>query len=217
MCIPQEHFRLLGANDKVDEDTTRGDAGKGAQLVYEDRAEDCESLHTLIPLSFPAVAANLPAQYYLPWQLTKEQEETIREQVCEAQETIDRETRDWERRKEQRFKELGVELPPTPEQSQQDEPATNLEEGKTESNKKEQAQTVGEPTEASNDTNPSNGESQQQQPSTNSQPGKTVPAQASSTSAATSVAGSTSQQHDHDDAENGDEMMMQDAEDTVLY
>jgi hypothetical protein len=178
-------------------------------------------MHTLIPLSFPAAAANLSAKYYLPWQLTKEQEETIHEQVREAQETIDRETRDWERRKEQRLKELGVELPPTPEQSQQDEPATNREEGKTESNKKEQAQTVGEPTEAGNDTNPSNGESQQQQllllPSTNAQPGKTVPAQASSSSTGTSVADSTSQQPDHEDAENGDEMMMQDAEDTVIY
>lgn len=30
MCMPQEYFKFWDANDRVDEDTTRGDAGKGA-------------------------------------------------------------------------------------------------------------------------------------------------------------------------------------------
>ncbi|KAI0881873.1 uncharacterized protein GGS22DRAFT_170948 [Annulohypoxylon maeteangense] len=49
-----------------------------------------------------------PKIYYLPWDPTPEQEDTIKEQIHEAKDTIEREVLEFQQRKEQRLKALGV-------------------------------------------------------------------------------------------------------------
>ena len=61
-------------------------------------------------------------KYYRPWLLTESQERIIKEQIQDAEETIEREVRDFERRKEQRLKDLGV-LDSPPESDAVGEPA----------------------------------------------------------------------------------------------
>ena len=61
-------------------------------------------------------------KYYRPWLLTESQERIIKEQIQDVEETIEREVRDFERRKEQRLKDLGV-LDSPPESDAVGEPA----------------------------------------------------------------------------------------------
>ncbi|KAI0480832.1 pinin/SDK/memA/ protein conserved region-domain-containing protein [Xylariaceae sp. FL0804] len=65
-----------------------------------------------------------PEIYYLPWDITQEQEDTIRDQVRNVQSIIDREVSEFERRKEQRMKALGIPAPkpPSPEPPEAREP-----------------------------------------------------------------------------------------------
>ncbi|KAL1854323.1 hypothetical protein Daus18300_011509 [Diaporthe australafricana] len=81
-----------------------------------------------------------PKLYYRPWELTEEQENTIKYQIRDAEDEIAEELRQFKRRKEQRLGELGALAPPAPsevdptdgEQAEersnlaaQDEPVTN--------------------------------------------------------------------------------------------
>ncbi|KAK4179288.1 pinin/SDK/memA/ protein conserved region-domain-containing protein [Triangularia setosa] len=52
-----------------------------------------------------------PRICYRPWQLTREQARTIRDQICDAEDKIDRELADWKRERERRYRELGVPVP----------------------------------------------------------------------------------------------------------
>ncbi|GAB1320488.1 hypothetical protein MFIFM68171_10698 [Madurella fahalii] len=136
-----------------------------------------------------------PSLRYLPWELTKNQEETIKDQIYATQETIERERREFKARKAQRLKELGITPPsrspspprqqrrppepePEPEQGQEQEPDAQAEEAP-----------VGEPKHTQQDTNPGD---EARPPS------------------------KTRNYHDKDHDENGDEMV-QDEEDTVIY
>ncbi|KAI1457128.1 hypothetical protein F4805DRAFT_429655 [Annulohypoxylon moriforme] len=57
-----------------------------------------------------------PKIYYLPWDPTPEQEDTIKEQIRDVKDTIDREVLEFKQRKEQRLKALGIAVdPPAPE------------------------------------------------------------------------------------------------------
>ncbi|KAK0630783.1 pinin/SDK/memA/ protein conserved region-domain-containing protein [Bombardia bombarda] len=54
------------------------------------------------------------SQYYRPWELTEAQEHAIEKQVRTAEETIEREKRDFEMTRQKRLKELGVVVSPRP-------------------------------------------------------------------------------------------------------
>ncbi|KAK4123417.1 hypothetical protein N657DRAFT_719044 [Parathielavia appendiculata] len=137
--------------------------------------------------------------YYLPWELTKEQEDIISDQVRAVEELIDRETRDFKERKEQRLRALGVSPPPRspsppPRQlKQRPEPAPETKresQPETVPNSGAEEATVGEPKPEPRDTNPD---------AVSPTPSK-----------------ARNPHHDKDHDENGDEMM-QDEEDTVIY
>lgn len=129
------------------------------------------------------------SQYYLPWELTKEQEEIISDQIRTAEDTVDRERRDFKNRKEQRLRSLGVTPPPRspspPPRQQKPQPKAEAEPemGPDEA-------MVGEPKPPPQDTNPDVVEP--------------VPSKA------------RTYHHDKDHDENGDEMV-QDEEDIVIY
>ncbi|KAL2257965.1 hypothetical protein VTK26DRAFT_8907 [Humicola hyalothermophila] len=146
---------------------------------------------TLLALARSLQTRSEPKIYYLPWKLTKEQEEIIEDQVRAAEETIERELRDFEARKERRLKELGVSVPPPPPQEQQQqqkqEPEIRTEEGPL----PEEKATIGEPKPPPQDGSPG---------VVTSPPSKVR----------------NDHHHDKDHDENGDEMM-QDEEDTVIY
>jgi len=134
-----------------------------------------------------------PGLYYLPWELTKEQEDIISDQIHVAEETVDRERRDFKTCKEQRLRALGVTPPPRspsppprqpkhqPGPEPNSEPKTQL--------RSEEA-TVGEPKHPSQSTNPD------------------------TAALASPKAREPHPDKDHD--EHGDEIM-QDAEDVVIY
>ncbi|KAL2141823.1 hypothetical protein VTI28DRAFT_1910 [Corynascus sepedonium] len=134
-----------------------------------------------------------PKLYYLPWELTKEQEDIISDQVRVAEETVERERRDFKSRKEQRLRALGVTPPPRspspppqqPKQPQESEPGS---EPKAESRPEEA--TVGEPKPPPQDTN--------------------------SNAAASASPKARDSHHNKDHDEHGDEIM-QDEEDVVIY
>ncbi|KAK3333593.1 pinin/SDK/memA/ protein conserved region-domain-containing protein [Cercophora scortea] len=63
-----------------------------------------------------------PRLLYRPWELTKEQENTIKNQIRVAEETIERERQDFKRSKERTLKELGVFRPPAKSDSTVGEP-----------------------------------------------------------------------------------------------
>jgi hypothetical protein len=149
-------------------------------------------------------------QYYIPYRLTREQEDIIDDQIREAEETIDRERREFKLRKEQRLKELGVEPPvrsPSPpprreqkkqQQQQPDEAAENIEETKPPSTGQA---TVGEPKSAPQDTNPTD--------TVVTAPTKD-PAPTTTTTTTTTAATTATQLPAHD-------TKVQDEEDVVIY
>ncbi|KAL2024395.1 hypothetical protein VTK56DRAFT_8206 [Thermocarpiscus australiensis] len=131
-----------------------------------------------------------PKLYYLPYELTEEQEHIVKEQIRAAEETIDKETREFRERKEQRLKELGVSPPPrSPSPSPQRENGQQAEPQPEPQPQPKDDATVGEPKPPPQDTNPD---------------------------AAALPPPKSRNVHDKDHDENGDEMM-QDAEDTVIY
>lgn len=137
-------------------------------------------------------AALTHPQYYQPWEPTKAQGETIKDQIYAAEDAIDRERRDFKTQKQQRLEKLGVPAPPRSpsppprqRQRQQSEPKP---EADTETRSEEA--TVGEPKPLPQDANPD----------AVAPPPPTVPPS----------------HHDKDHDENGDEMV-QDEEDTVIY
>lgn len=138
-------------------------------------------------------------QYYVPWELTKAQEETINDQIRAAEDMIERERRDFRSRKEQRLKALGVTPPPRspsppPRRQQQPEAESKSEprpEPEPKADSRAEEATVGDPKPPPQDTNPD-------------------------TAAPTPFKTRSYHHQDRDPDENGDEMM-QDEEDVVIY
>lgn len=63
--------------------------------------------------SQPSYYISLPSfQFYLPWDPTPEQEDIIKEQVRDTEETIQREVLEFKHNKEQRLKALGIAVDP---------------------------------------------------------------------------------------------------------
>jgi outer membrane biosynthesis protein TonB len=127
-------------------------------------------------------------QYYVPWELTREQEDTVNDQIRATRDVIEKEVREFKTRKEQRFKALGVSPPPRspsppPQQEEQ------LPEPEPDAEPRSKDATIGEPEPPPQNTNPD-------------------------TVAPTPSKTRTYHEKEHD--ENGDEMM-QDEEDIVIY
>ncbi|KAK0661158.1 pinin/SDK/memA/ protein conserved region-domain-containing protein [Cercophora samala] len=74
---------------------------KSMHARHEDMMEKARSLMT----------RGYPRILYRPWELTREQERTVRDQVRDAEDRIDRELAEWKREKERRYRELGVSVP----------------------------------------------------------------------------------------------------------
>ncbi|KAK3391948.1 pinin/SDK/memA/ protein conserved region-domain-containing protein [Sordaria brevicollis] len=150
-----------------------------------------------------------PVVYYKPWELTKEQERIIDEQICEAEETIAREVRQFEA-KHGRPPKTQVKVEP---RTKSPPPSNHADEGA----RKEQDQVGEQPNKSSEDANhgadpslPSDGmppptAAATVPPSTTMGDDKGVTA----ASIDTTIHG-----HDHD--HDGDEMI-QDGEDMVIY
>ncbi|KAK0736990.1 pinin/SDK/memA/ protein conserved region-domain-containing protein [Apiosordaria backusii] len=59
---------------------------------------------SLMTRSYPRIC-------YRPWELTREQARTIREQIRDTEDRIDRELAHWKRERERRYRQLGVPVP----------------------------------------------------------------------------------------------------------
>jgi len=79
-------------------------------------------VHSATSLCFHTVPSNKHLQFYRPWELTEEQERTIKEQMQDAEDRIEQEMREFRRRKEQRLRELGVSAPSSPDDDMVGEP-----------------------------------------------------------------------------------------------
>ncbi len=147
-----------------------------------------------IPIK-PAPAGELtPSQYYLPWERTREQEDIISDQIFAAEETAEKERRDFKTRKEQRYRELGVTPPP---RSPSPPPRPPRE-------RRQQAEPEREPEPESRPDKTTAGEL------------KPPPQDTNQDSGAEALVKGRADQHEKDHDENVDEMM-QDEEDMVIY
>ncbi|KAI1464994.1 pinin/SDK/memA/ protein conserved region-domain-containing protein [Daldinia caldariorum] len=81
------------------------------QLKFDERVMQNKHANMLATARFLETKST-PKIYYLPWDLTEEQEDTIKEQTREAEDIIDKEALDFKQRKEQRLKALGVAVNP---------------------------------------------------------------------------------------------------------
>ncbi|KAL1842733.1 hypothetical protein VTJ49DRAFT_4371 [Mycothermus thermophilus] len=150
---------------------------------------------TILSRARSLVTRSEPKIYYLPYKLTRDQEDIIDDQIRDAEETIARERREFKLRKEQRLKELGVEPPvrsPSPPPPREQKEQSKAAEPEIQPPSASDQATVGEPKPAPQDTNPD-----------------TV-----ATTAPTKNQTQQLQDKEHD--EHGDEMV-QDEEDVVIY
>ncbi|KAL2181628.1 pinin/SDK/memA/ protein conserved region-domain-containing protein [Thermothelomyces heterothallicus CBS 202.75] len=151
---------------------------------HETMLDKARSLHT----------RSEPRLYYLPWELTREQEDIINDQVRAAEETVERERREFRIRKEQRLRALGVTPPPrspSPAPQQPKHPHESEPSSEPKSGSRSEEATVGEPKLPPQDTNPD--------------------------AAAPPELAEARDSHNHKDHdEHGDEIM-QDEEDVVIY
>ncbi|KAK4233793.1 pinin/SDK/memA/ protein conserved region-domain-containing protein [Achaetomium macrosporum] len=142
---------------------------------------------TMLAMAHSLQTRSEPKLYYVPWELTKEQEDIVNDQIRATRDVIQREAREFKTRKEQRFKALGVTPPPrSPSPPRQKE---QLPEPEPDAEPRSKEATVGEPKPPPQDANPD-------------------------TVAPTPSKVRTYHEKEHD--ENGDEMM-QDEEDIVIY
>lgn len=61
-------------------------------------------------------------QYYLPWELTEDQEDLIKDQIHDAETLIEKEIREFKQKKDQRLTDLGVFIKPASEQESAPKP-----------------------------------------------------------------------------------------------
>ncbi|KAK6952909.1 hypothetical protein Daesc_005206 [Daldinia eschscholtzii] len=77
------------------------------QLKFDERVMQNKHANMLATARFLETKST-PKIYYLPWDLTEEQEDIIKEQTREAEDIIDKEALDFKQRREQKLKVLGV-------------------------------------------------------------------------------------------------------------
>lgn len=107
---------------------------KAEQLKFDEQVMKSKHSNMLATARFLKTKST-PEIFYLPWDPTVEQEQAIKDQIREAEDSIDRELHDFKRHKEQMMKALGIAIEPqTPEPEPKDtvgskpdaEPVTDL-------------------------------------------------------------------------------------------
>ncbi|KAL7626912.1 hypothetical protein AAE478_003686 [Parahypoxylon ruwenzoriense] len=91
----EEKLAKLGAIRKVE------------QLKFDERVMQARHANMLAMARFLETKSS-PKIYYLPWDPTDDQEDTIKDQIRDTEEIIDKETADFKQRREQKMKELGI-------------------------------------------------------------------------------------------------------------
>lgn len=176
---------------------------KSMHARHEDRMEKARCLMTR---SYPRIL-------YRPWELTREQSRTVSDQVRDAEDRIDRELAVWKREKERRYRELGAPVPALVRPREDDhrrEPAhTRKEDGRRERDRPR------EPAPISENDSADDGRHQQdslpkdtQMEVDDHQPKKNEQVQEKE---------KDSEQKRRSSDQHHDEVMVQDAEDTVIY
>ena len=89
-------------------------------------------------------------QFYLPWELTADQEDRVKDQIRDAEDLAERESREFKQRREQRLKDLGLRSGSSPA------PVDEAAEGARETEEADSARTVGK---VDSDPHPSQPES----------------------------------------------------------
>lgn len=88
---------------------------KAEQLKFDEQVMKAKHSNMLATARF-LKTKSIPEIFYLPWDPTVEQEQTIKHQIREAEDIIDRELHDFKQHKEQMMKTLGIAIEPqTPE------------------------------------------------------------------------------------------------------
>ncbi|KAI1772422.1 pinin/SDK/memA/ protein conserved region-domain-containing protein [Hypoxylon cercidicola] len=84
---------------------------KAEQLKFDEQVMRTKHSNMLATARFLKTKST-PEIYYSPWDPTAEQERTIKDQIREAKDIIDKEVLDFKRHKEQRMKTLGIAAEP---------------------------------------------------------------------------------------------------------
>ncbi|KAK9426226.1 putative Pinin/SDK/memA/ protein conserved region-domain-containing protein [Seiridium unicorne] len=84
------------------------------QIEWEERVMRTKHDHLLDTARFLETRSE-PRIYYLPWELTEDQEDLIKDQIHDAEDLVEKETREFKQRKEQRLTALGVPIKPNSE------------------------------------------------------------------------------------------------------
>ncbi|XXG96565.1 Pre-mRNA-splicing factor ini1 [Hypoxylon texense] len=84
---------------------------KAEQLKFDEQVMKTKHSNMLATARFLQTKST-PKIFYLPWDPTPEQERTIKDQVQEAEDIIDKEVLDFKEHKEQRMKTLGIAAEP---------------------------------------------------------------------------------------------------------
>lgn len=82
-------------------------ARKVEQLKFDERVMQTKHSNMLATARFLETKST-PKIYYLPWDLTAEQEDIIKDQIRKVEDIIDKEVLDFKRHKEQTMKALGI-------------------------------------------------------------------------------------------------------------
>ncbi|KAH9892937.1 hypothetical protein F4778DRAFT_748924 [Xylariomycetidae sp. FL2044] len=91
------------------------DVRRAEQLKFDERVMRTRHANMRATARFLQTRSR-PRIYYLPWELTEDQEDIIKDQIHDVESVIQREHDDFKRRKEQKMKEMGIEpRSPTPE------------------------------------------------------------------------------------------------------
>ncbi|KAI1857015.1 uncharacterized protein JN550_013508 [Neoarthrinium moseri] len=171
---------------------------KREQIKWDEKVMRTKHDHLLATARFLRTRT-VPQVYYLPWEPTEDEEDIIKDQIRDAEDLIDSETREFKQRKEQRLKALGITTQEAP--ASESDPAPELQ--PTESPSVDQDEnTVGKTdTDATHDVPP-------QQPDETSETTNRDSAQASKGG-----------HHDHQDkdADETGDVMVEGDEDTVIY
>ncbi|KAH6661196.1 pinin/SDK/memA/ protein conserved region-domain-containing protein [Truncatella angustata] len=84
------------------------------QIEWEEQVMRTKHGHLLDTARFLQTRSE-PRIYYLPWDLTEDQEDLIKDQVHDAEDLTERETREFKQRKDQRLTALGISVKPIAE------------------------------------------------------------------------------------------------------
>ncbi|KAI1359834.1 pinin/SDK/memA/ protein conserved region-domain-containing protein [Xylaria arbuscula] len=84
---------------------------KVEQLKFDEQVMKTKHADMLAKARYLQTKA-MPRIFYLPWELTKVQEDTIRDQILEAEKVIEKEKSGFQERKNRRLEDLGIAVKP---------------------------------------------------------------------------------------------------------